>query len=137
MRYHPLPTPLKPLVDKFYRAQRSTMRVSTGQIWVAQQQDIVAALCMQGVDGGHWLTSLLVAPTMRRQGLARQLIETALADCRTPTWLFCHPELSDFYLRLGFAPCTDLPLVLAERLKRYQRSKSLCCLRREPSQPTR
>jgi len=65
--------------------------------------------------------------------IARQLIETALLDCPAPVWLFCHPQLSDFYLRLGFAPCTDLPQPLAERLKRYQRSKSMLAFVRVPS----
>jgi GNAT superfamily N-acetyltransferase len=132
MRYRQLPPLLKPLADKFYRSQRSSMRANTGQIWVAEQQAIVAALCLQEVDGGYWLTSLLVAPGMRRQGLARQLIESALAQNNAPVWLFCHPDLHDFYLHLGFTPCAELPPVLAERLKRYQRSKSLCSLRRGP-----
>ena len=133
MHYRALPDPLKPLADKFYRAQRSAMRVSTvEQVWVAEHSEIVAALCLRTIDGGHWLTSLLVAPPLRRQGLARQLVEQALTDCTAPVWLFCRPELSDFYQRLGFAPCTDLPPPLTERLARYQRSKSLLALVRKP-----
>lgn len=133
MHYRALPDPLKPLADKFYRAQRSAMRVSTvEQVWVAEHSEIVAALCLRTIDGGHWLTSLLVAPPLRRQGLARQLVEHALNDCTAPVWLFCRPELSDFYQRLGFTPCTRLPAVLAERLQRYQRSKNLLALVRLP-----
>ncbi|HLA31141.1 MAG TPA: GNAT family N-acetyltransferase [Pseudomonas sp.] len=124
-----LPAPLKPLADKFYRAQRSPMRASPAdQLWVAQRGEIVAALCLRPVAEGHWLTSLLVAPAQRRQGVARQLIEQALAGAKAPTWLFCHPQLSDFYRRLGFSPCTSLPAPLAERLARYQRTKSLLAL---------
>ena len=126
MHYRLLPAPLKPLADKFYRSQRSAMRATTGaQLWVAEDREIVAALCLQQVAHGHWLTSLLVDTRWRGQGVARQLIATALADCTTPVWLFCHPQLSDFYLRQGFAPCPELPQPLAERLARYQRSKSL------------
>ena len=102
------------------------------QVWVAEHPEIVAALCLRTIDGGHWLTSLLVATTLRGQGVARQLIETALADCSTPVWLFCHAQLRDFYLRLGFTPCTHLPQPLAARLARYQRSKSLQALVRQP-----
>lgn len=133
MHYRALPDPLKPLADKFYRSQRSAMRTSAvEQVWVAEHSEIVAALCLRAVEGGHWLTSLLVAPPLRRQGLARQLVEQALSDCTAPVWLFCRPELRDFYLRLGFAPCTTLPGVLAERLQRYQRSKNLLALVRQP-----
>jgi GNAT superfamily N-acetyltransferase len=133
MHYRLLPAPLKPLADTFYRSQRSAMRATAGaQLWVAEDQEIVAALCLHKVEYGHWLTSLLVATPLRRQGVARQLIATALTDCVTPVWLFCDPQLSDFYLRLGFTPCTDLPQPLAERLARYQRRKSLLALSRSP-----
>lgn len=133
MHYRLLPPPLKPLADKFYRAQRSPMRASAGaQIWVAEQQEIVAALCLQTVAGGHWLTSLLVAPAQRRQGAAAHLIGAALAECSSTVWLFCHTELSDFYLRQGFTLSNDLPAVLAERLLRYQRSKRLLAFSRPP-----
>lgn len=133
MHYRALPDPLKPLADKFYHSQRSPMRASAvEQVWVAEHAEIVAALCLRTIDGGHWLTSLLVAPPLRRQGLARQLVAQAVSDCTAPVWLFCRPELSNFYQRLGFAPCATLPAVLAERLQRYQRSKNLLALVRQP-----
>ena len=126
MHYRLLPASLKPLADKFYRSQRSAMRATAGaQLWVTEDRQIVAALCLHQVAHGHWLTSLLVDSARREQSVASQLAEAALADCTTPVWLFCHPQLSDFYLRLGFVPCTDLPQPLAERLARYQRSKNL------------
>lgn len=138
MHYYQLPAPLKPLADKFYRSQRSAMRAKAdGQTWVAADRAIVAALCLHKVEHGHWLTSLLVATTQRKQGVARQLIEAALADCSTPVWLFCEPQLNDFYLRLGFIPCTDLPQALAERLARYRRSKSLQAFSRHPAHAVR
>lgn len=133
MHYRLLPSSHKPLADKFYRSQRSAMRATAGaQLWVAEDREIVAALCLQQVAHGHWLTSLLVDTRWRGQGVARQLIAAALADCATPIWLFCHPQLSDFYLRQNFAPCTELPQPLAERLARYQRSKSLQAFLRAP-----
>lgn len=126
-----LPAPLKPLVNKFYRTQRSPMRAShEDQPWVAERGEIVAALCLRPQAEGQWLTGLFVAPPLRQQGVARLLIEQALAQDALTTWLFCHPQLSDFYLRLGFSPCHKLPAQLAERLARYQRSKSLLAFAR-------
>jgi GNAT superfamily N-acetyltransferase len=124
-----LPAPLLPLVDAFYRAHRSPMRTDRqAQVWVAQYTTIVAALCLRPIADGYWLNSLFVAPTLRRQGLARQLIAQALAQANKPVWLFCDPELHSFYANQGFAPCASLPAALAERLVRYQRTKDLIAL---------
>jgi GNAT superfamily N-acetyltransferase len=132
LHFRALPPALKPLADKFYRAQRSPMRASQAdQLWVAQQGEVIAALCLRPVASGQWLTSLLVAPTRRRQGLARQLIEQALDGCDEPVWLFCQPQLQGFYQRLGFAECTRLPAPLAERLARFSRSKNLLAMVRQ------
>jgi GNAT superfamily N-acetyltransferase len=124
-----LPIELKPLADKFYRSHRAAMRPSPrDRVWVAQRQDIIAAVCLRPVACGYWLTGLFVAPRLRRQGLARQLIEQALAKIEGPTWLFCHPQLHRFYQRLGFDACDSLPPELHERLMRYQRNKTLIAL---------
>ncbi|WP_372874150.1 GNAT family N-acetyltransferase [Pseudomonas sp.] len=128
---HVLPAPLLPLVDEFYRAHRSPMRVDRrAQIWVAQRSEIVAALCLRPLAQGHWLSGLFVAPSQRRQGLARQLLGQALVQAGEPVWLFCDPELHSFYENLGFLPCTNLPTALAERLSRYRRTKNLIALYR-------
>lgn len=120
---------LRPLLDKFYRAHRSPMRGPSGaQAWVARRREILAVLCLSAVDGGHWLTGLLVAPCARRQGLASRLVGQALAQTPGPVWLFCHPALADFYERLGFAQTPHLPPSLAERLARYRRSKPLIAM---------
>jgi len=124
-----LPVPLLPLVDEFYRAHRSPMRVDRrAQIWVVQRTEIVAALCLRPLAQGYWLSGLFVAPSQRRQGLARQLLGQALTQASEPVWLFCDPELHSFYENLGFIPCTSLPTALAERLSRYQRKKNLIAL---------
>lgn len=129
LQFAPLAPPLKPLLDKFYRAHRSSIRAPNGaRVWVARRQEILAALCLTAVDDGHWLTGLLVAPDERRHGLASRLVEQALARTPGPVWLFCHPDLVGFYQRLDFAPATRLPAALAERLARYQRSKALVAL---------
>jgi len=132
-----LPAELQPLLNKFYRTQRSQMRGIPGaSCWVATDRDIVAGLCLTPVAEGHWLTGLLVAPEYRSQGLARRLIEQALGSVRTPVWLFCHPRLADFYARLGFVQTPDLPEPLHDRLQRYARHKPLIAfVRNEMTQP--
>jgi len=130
-RFRHLPAQLRPLVDKFYRGHRSPMRSQAGdKIWVAERGDeIVAALSLRPLAGGQWLTGLFVAPALRRQGVAAVLLGHSLALHPEPVWLFCHPELRNFYQRLGFEDCQSLPTELAERLTRYQRTKSLIPLR--------
>lgn len=121
-----LPDDQRPLADTFYRSQRSAMRTRPEhRVWVARQAHILGALCLQDVARGQWLTSLLVAPAQRRQGLASALLGAALEHAECPTWLFCHPDLQAFYTGSGFRHCDDLPHALAERLARYRRSKTL------------
>ena len=129
LHFGPLAPPLRPLLDKFYRAHRAAMRAPNGaQPWVARRQEILAALCLTPVDGGHWLTGLLAAPAARGQGLASRLLEQAMLQTSGPVWLFCHPELNGFYQRRGFVQTTQLPPPLAERLTRYQQSKRLVAM---------
>ncbi|TDF77731.1 N-acetyltransferase [Pseudomonas sp. H9] len=106
-----------------------------GQLWVARAEEIIAALCLTAVPGGHWLTGLWVAQAFRGQHIAHRLIEAALQHCEGAVWLFCHPDLTPFYQRQGFSPCTDLPATLAERFERYQRSKPLVAMARLQSSP--
>lgn len=124
-----LPVACRRLLNKFYRAHRTHMRMPAGaRGWVAGQPDIVAGLCLNPVDGGHWLTGLLVAPSQRNQGLAKRLVAQALADSGGPIWLFCEPKLVAFYQQLGFSDSTTLPEALASRLHRYNRNKTLVAL---------
>jgi GNAT superfamily N-acetyltransferase len=131
LRYCPLPAAERPLLNKFYRNQGSPMRAAAqGQLWVARADEIVAALCLSQVPGGHWLTGLFVAPAWRGQRVARQLIEAAASELQGDIWLFCHPALVGFYERLAFSTSDALPATLAERLARYQRSKPLLAMTR-------
>lgn len=130
-QFRSLPDLLVPLADKFYRAHRSPMRCNQADhVWIAQTDEIIAGLCLRAVADGFWLTSLLVTPALRNKGIASQLINTALCPIDAPIWLFCDPQLAEFYARLGFIPAAHLPSVLDERLTRYQRTKSLIALRR-------
>ena len=100
--------------------------------WVARQPAIIAALNLTTVDHGVWLTGLLVDPAWRDKGVASALLQRALVSSTGPVWLFCHPSLCDFYARLGFTQAHDLPPLLEQRLRRYQRSKPLLAMVREP-----
>ncbi|MCO7566125.1 GNAT family N-acetyltransferase [Pseudomonas sp. S 311-6] len=132
----PLIGPERRLLEHFYRQHGARMRaVADGQQWVAREGGIIAGLNLGAVDGGQWLTGLFVAPQWRGHGVARQLIDTALAETGGPTWLFCHPDLQPFYQRLGFTAAYDLPEALAARLARYQLSKRLVALVRDQSSP--
>lgn len=134
LHHSPLIGSQRALLDRFYRQHSSRMRATReGDIWVTRDTEIIAGLNLSPVPGGQWLTGLFVAPSRRGQRIAADLMEAALNTLNVPTWLFCHPDLEDFYRRNGFALPDHLPRVLAERLTRYQRSKSLIALVRVQS----
>lgn len=133
MHYYELDPIRRPLLDKFYKDQRSSMRSSgTGRCWVAKDRQIVAGLNLTPVESGHWLTGLHVARDRRGQGIARHLIQTAHDTCAGPLWLFCEPALLGFYMRLDFTEATTLPALLDQRLTRYRQTKALLALVRQP-----
>ena len=132
-QYTRLDEPLWPLMNKFYRAQQSSMKaVRDAQLWVARRDEIVAALCLRPVAGGHWLTGLFVDPACREQGVAAALITAAVKDVEQPVWLFCHPDLRGFYERRGFSFDPQMPYAMVERLSRYARSKPMIAMGLEP-----
>lgn len=121
-----LPAEYRPLLNKFYRSHRSHMRAPADACyWIAGAPEIVAALCLVNIDGGRWLTGVLVAPNYRGRGLATSLLSQALAACEGSVWLFCEPNLKPFYQQLGFSLALTLPESLASRLDRYNRHKTL------------
>lgn len=129
MQCCPVPDLQRPLVDKFYRAHRSSMRGKGEAIlWVAKDDGIVGALNLTPMAGGHWLTGVFVAPARRREGVAGRLIDAALGEVEGPVWLFCDPELTGFYQRLGFVEAEHLPAELSDRLTRYRQTKTLIAL---------
>lgn len=132
MQCYPVPDLQRPLVDKFYRAHRAPIR-SKGEatLWVAKDDEIVGALNLTPMAHGHWLTGVFVAPSRRREGVAGRLINAALGEVEDPVWLFCDPELSGFYQRLGFVETDQLPAELAGRLTRYRQTKTLIALVRQ------
>ncbi|SDB58278.1 Acetyltransferase (GNAT) domain-containing protein [Pseudomonas sp. NFACC23-1] len=137
IHYAALEESLWPLMNKFYRAHQSSMKaVRDAQLWVARRDEIVAALCLRPVSGGHWLTGLFVDPAYRVQGIAARLIAEAVNGVNEPVWLFCHPDLRGFYERRGFSFDPELPYAMAERLSRYARSKPMIAMGWEPSRPS-
>lgn len=119
----------QPLLVRFYRSHNSRNRVRhEATCWIARRGDIVAGLCLTPVAQGHFLTGLLVAPAERNRGVGAQLVREALASVQGPVWLFCKPELRDFYAALGFTVTDHLPETLADRLARYRQNKTLIAL---------
>ncbi|WP_438283018.1 GNAT family N-acetyltransferase [Pseudomonas alabamensis] len=136
LRCTPLTGLERRLLDHFYRQHGSRMRTpADGQLWVARSVSIVAGLSLTPVEGGHWLTGLLVAPQWRQRGVASSLMTAAMAGLEGTVWLFCHPDLLPFYRRLCFEPAVALPEALAGRLHRYQRHKPLIALQSTPCLP--
>ena len=119
-----------PLLDKFYRAQRSAMRIGRAErVWVARSDgDVIAGVCLTPLAQGYWLTGLLVAPAQRNAGLAAALLRQVRSQLQGPIWLFCHPDLQGFYERSGYGPCEELPEALADRLMRYRQHKALLAM---------
>ncbi len=107
--------------------------VRDAQLWVARRDEIVGALCLRPVAGGHWLTGLFVDPACREQGIAAGLIAAAVKDCEQPVWLFCHPDLRGFYEGRGFRFDPQMPYAMVERLSRYARSKPMIAMGLEPT----
>lgn len=127
--YTLLDEPLWPLMNKFYRAHQSPMKaVREAQLWVARRDEIIGALCLRPVAGGHWLTGLFVAPGCRGQGVAARLVAQAVAGLELPVWLFCHPQLRGFYESCGFTFDPQMPYAMVERLSRYARSKPMIAM---------
>lgn len=122
-----LPAQQRTLLNKFYRSHHSRMRIQqNAEIWVIRNPEIIAATCLTPIDDGFWLTGLFVAPSYRQAGIARQLLQhlQSTYPC-APIWLFCQPDLAEFYQRLNFQIATQLPESLASRLTRYQQHKKL------------
>jgi hypothetical protein len=129
IQYCQLPAAGKPLLNKFYRAHRSSMRASGGSVlWAVKHIDIIAGLSLTRVGDGHWLTGLFVSPDWRNQGIAAELLRSAMQGLDGPVWLFCHPQLEAFYARSGFTPAAKLPPPLAEKLTRYSRFEPLLAM---------
>lgn len=124
-----LTTEQLPLANKFYRQHQRGMKASTEQqVWVTRDPEIVASLCLRNVEHCWWLTSLLVAPGARGNGRASALLQQVRQHYEGSIWLFCAPELEPLYTANGYCQSALPPPALADRLRRYQRTKSLIAM---------
>lgn len=131
LSYQCLDLASRPLLARFYREHGWKMRGAKQTFaWVVRDptQQLIAGLCLTAIEQGHWLTGLMVAPERRRQGVASQFLQHIREQLTGPIWLFCHPTLEGFYQTLDYRLCSELPPVLADKLLRYQRSKSLIAM---------
>lgn len=118
-----------PLANKFYRQHQRGMKASGDQqVWVIRDPAIIASLCLRQVEGGWWLTSLLVDPNARGRGTASALLQHVRQHHDGAIWLFCAPELEPLYSASGYRQNTCPPSALGDRLRRYQRTKSLIAM---------
>lgn len=118
------------LLRKFYRDHKSSMKITqNSEVWVVRAPTIIAGVCLSPIDNGYWLTSLYTAPEYRRLGVASLLIKHLQTVYQgSPIWLFCHPNLHDFYHSLHFTDARQLPAALSQRLTRYQQHKALVAM---------
>jgi len=125
-----LPSLQHALLNKFYRNHGCRMRANQpSEAWVVRKPMIIAGLCLTPIAEGYWLTSLFVDPEQRHRGIAHQLIKHIQATYpASPIWLFCNPDLINFYQQAGFTETQKLPAPLKERLIRYQKYKKLIAL---------
>lgn len=124
------------LLERFYHEHGRGMRASrTGYAWILRRQMIDAALSLEPIAGGWWMRNVLVAPTLRGQGLARALLRRSMQATQGPVWLFCHPSLARLYQSVGFIDAVTLPPELVSRLARYRQSKALIALGRLVPEP--
>jgi len=129
LHIEPRAEPLWPLLNKLYRSHNSSMKaLKGGRLWVARESEIVAGLCLTPVVGGQWLTGVFVDPAYRGQGLAKRVIDAAVAEVEGTVWLLCHPDLEGLYQRMGFTQDTVLPQSLSERWVRYKRNKPMIAM---------
>ncbi len=125
-----LPVLQHALLNKFYRSHGSRMRISQpAEAWIIRNPTIIAGLCLTKISDGYWLTGLFVTPEQRQRGLAQSLLKHVQAVySKSSIWLFCHPELTDFYQQADFQLTEELPESLKARLARYQQHKSLIAM---------
>jgi len=99
-----------PLVNRFYSSCNYNVKCGRlDQVYsLSYGGEIIAAARLVSQKSGHLLLrNLFVAPAMRNQGVATQLVGkllNALAFAEIPANCYCYalPQLKNFYVSLGF-----------------------------------
>ena len=122
VRFERLEAIKTPLVNKFYDQHNARGRATKhDQVWVAYHDSTIVAACrIQNRSDYLFLSTVLVAPTKRRQGLAKQLLKYALAEQSSHVYTFAYAELTDFYKSIGFNFVLTLPSPLDTLFAVYQ-----------------
>lgn len=84
---------------------------------------LAAARVLPVADSAFLLRNLAVVPELRRQGLARQLMQAILNDGQVqPLYCYALDYLQAFYTSLGFATlqASEVPTAIAEPYQRYR-----------------
>ena len=125
---HPPRSDASTHVNQFYRDHHypSTAKPSDRLIVAEHDDRIVGAVRLtlkQQAFGEdiHFMRSLLVAPSHRKQGLGGALTLRALDDVGGGTYIFAFEDLRDFYASRGFVECTDLGVLPTWLRNDYER----------------
>jgi len=121
-RFEQLNTIKTPLVNKFYAQHNARGRANRQDaVWVAYDGfDIIAACRMQNRDGYLFLSTVLVAPHWRKQGIASDLIKRATSSQHGVVYTFAYENLIHFYQSIGFNFVLTLPAPLRVLFKAYE-----------------
>ncbi|MBE0365391.1 hypothetical protein PULV_a2175 [Pseudoalteromonas ulvae UL12] len=115
-----------PLVNKFYDRCRAKGRAKKhDNVWVVYyRRQIIAACRIQSIDCEYFLSTVMVEPAYRGQGLARFFILNILSQLSQPLVTFAYSHLRDFYSSLGFTEVDGLSTSLSSRFNQYQKQQS-------------
>lgn len=113
-----------PLVNKFYKQFSVRGRANKqDQCWVAKSDRIIAACRVQHKGEVLFLSTVFVDPAFRSQGVARQLVVTAVASQHRRIYTFVYRGLEPFYQGLGFERALSMPEHLSISFANYVRQK--------------
>jgi len=134
LRFERLAAIKTPLVNKFYNTHSARGRANKqDQVWVAYHGSDIIAACRIQHRGGHlFLSTLLVAPTWRRQQIAQQLLQFMLPEQQHKVYTFSYQSVAALYQTLGFVVTANLPEVLDTLLNCYK-NRDVTAMAYEPS----
>ena|SRR5690606_1243743 len=122
-----------PLVKNFYKTCGISFKYSIGErVFVLRGKNndnwspILGAVRFQPEDDSFLLRSLCVDPTWRRNGLARQLLQLALARLSFPCcYSFALSHLRDLYASFDFTPIeiNAAPPAIAKAYVTYRKNQ--------------